>query len=270
MNLKEFLVSKVFLKNLLAAAGILILLITITLTALKIYTSHGKAYGVPNLIGMSEEGVKMALKDENLDYKIVDSTFVSENNPGSVVEQVPKPGEMIKKNRTILLTVNSWNPELVTLPKFINISFRQAMAQIEGLGLKLGKISYSPSEFNDLVLKASSDWKEVHQGDVLPKGSTIDFVVGKGTGLDKTPIPNLTGMSIGDAKLAILDASLTPGVAIYDESVVTLEDSVNARVWRQRPAAANSVTVDLGTSIDLWLTVDSLKVKPAAGTQPDF
>jgi eukaryotic-like serine/threonine-protein kinase len=267
MSLKEFVFSRIFLKNLLAAVVTFILLTIITLAGLKIYTSHGRAYGVPNLVGMTEAEVKEAIKDEDLDYKIIDSTFISENNPGSVIDQVPKPGFKVKKNRTVLLTINSWIPEKVTMPKFTNISFRQAQAQIENLGLRLGRITYSPSEFNDLVLKAMSNYEEIHQGDILSKGSAIDLVVGKGSGLDKTSVPDLSGMSIGDAKIAILDALLTPGVIIYDESVLSLQDSVNARVWKQRPVPGDAI---LGSSIDLWVTVNEQKIIPPSDNQTKF
>ena len=47
---------------------------------------------------------------------------------------------------------------------------------------------------------------------------------------------------------------------MYDESVVTNSDSLQAVVWKQIPAPAADNQVGLGTSVDLWLTVDQSKL----------
>jgi eukaryotic-like serine/threonine-protein kinase len=262
MSLKEFFLSHPFRSNLIAALAIFIILITVVLVGLRKYTNHGDAYAVPNLTGLTEDKVQELLNAEKLNYRIIDSAFISENNPGSVIDQYPKPGFKVKQNRTILLTINASMPEQVTLPKLRDISYRQALALIENMGFRLGNISFKPSEYNDLVLSVLSNSSEVYEGDMLTKGATIDLVIGKKSGLEKTTIPDLTGLSIGDAKVTILDALLNPGVIIYDESILTLEDSVNARIWKQRPNPRANSTIELGSSIDMWVTVDGQKINP--------
>ena len=56
---------------------------------------------------------------------------------------------------------------------------------------------------------------------------------------------------------------LNPGVLIYDESVILNEDSLNAKIWQQRPSRKFTETVSLGSSVDLWITVDTLKINDA-------
>ena len=263
MSLKKFLFSRVFLKNLIIAIAIVILLIAGSMFALRIYTHHGEAFPVPDLKGLTEPEVKEKVAEMKLDYQIIDSVYISDDNPGSVIDQVPKPGFKVKQNRTILLTINAKSPEQVMLPKLRDISIRQAKVLIENSGLNLGEVSYVPSEYDDLVLKALYDSTEVFKGRILKKGERIDLVVGRVSGLEKTTVPDLAGLGIEDARLIISDAMLNMGVIIYDDSFTTKEDSLNARIWRQRPDPHTKPEIDMGTSVDMWVTVDQEKIDQA-------
>ncbi|NQU86263.1 MAG: PASTA domain-containing protein [Mariniphaga sp.] len=263
MSLKKFLLSYHFLKNLIIAVVIAILLITITMIGLRIYTHHGDGYPVPNLIGLDESEVIAKVESVKMNYQIIDSAYINSSEPGCVIDQVPKPGFEVKRNRTILITINAKAPEQVVLPKLRNISFRQAQVLIENSGLQMGEISYKPSEFNTLVLSVFSDSIEVYLGDILEKGSTIDLEIGKGSGFEKTSLPDLIGLKISEARMVITDAMLNQGVIIYDESILSLEDSINARLWKQLPDPKVTPTIELGTSIDIWVTINEDKLLEA-------
>jgi hypothetical protein len=47
---------------------------------------------------------------------------------------------------------------------------------------------------------------------------------------------------------------------IYDESVLSPNDSLNARVWKQHPNPKVTGNATVGTYIDLWVTIDQLKI----------
>ena len=260
MSLRKFLFSKTFLKNLGIAVFITVILVSATMVTLRIYTHHGQSFEVPGLIGLSEDEVIRKVQAQKLNYTIIDSVYVNHVDPGHVVDQVPRPGFRVKQNRTILITINAKAPEKVIIPNLKNISFRQAQVLIENLGLKLGRIMYTPSEFNNLVLNVYSNTVEVFEGDMLEKGSLIDLEIGRGSDLDKTAIPDLIGLTLEDARMAIKDAILNEGIVIYDESVKNLNDSLKAQVWRQRPDPKLIRSIELGTSIDLWVTVDQEKI----------
>ena len=63
-----------------------------------------------------------------------------------------------------------------------------------------------------------------------------------------------------EAKKAIYNVGLNIGVLIYDNSLLTNEDTLNCRVWKQNPAYTSGNYIELGTSVDLWLTVDQEKL----------
>jgi beta-lactam-binding protein with PASTA domain len=259
MSLRQFLSSRVFLRQLVIAIILIAILLFGTMKGLKWYTHHGESFPVPNFTGMKISDAETLAGKNNFRTEIIDSVYVDDKPAGAVVDQVPKPGFKVKENRLIYLTINSVSPEQVSVPKLTDISFRQAQVLIENCGLSIGQISYEPSEYNDLVLRVQIDSLNVKPGQKLNKGTNIDLVIGRTQGNTITPLPNLIGWTAEEAQAAITSAMLNPGVLIYDESVVNAEDSLNAKVWRQRPDPKISASVNLGTSIDLWLTVDSLK-----------
>lgn len=260
MSLSGFLTSRLFLKNLFWALAIVIICIIITLQGLKIYTRHGLSNPVPDFSGMSPEMAMNVAKQNDLRIKIIDSVFIDEAAPGVIVDQVPETGHGVKKGRTVFLTVNSIGPEIVTLPQLTDISFRQAKVLVENSGLNIGEIIYKPSEYNDLVLDVTINLASLSTGQKLPKGTSVDLIVGRESSNMSAALPNLTGMTLEQAKKELTDAMLNTGVVIYDESVLSSEDSLNARVWRQHPNPKITGTATVGSYVDLWVTTDQLKI----------
>jgi len=260
MSFKKFLFSKAFIFNLALAFVLVGAILFLTLQSLKSYTRHGQSFPVPDLRGLVEQEANAKAKQNNLKIVIIDSVFTDKVKPGAVVEQLPEAGFGVKENRTILLTINSSNKEKVVLPKLTDISFRQAMVLAENCGLLVGEISYQPSEYNNLVLKVEQESDEVFQGNLLLKGSTINFTVGRNPNNEQTALPDLKGLETEEAKKILTDAMLNLGVLIYDKTIITAEDSINAVIWRQRADVKSTRSILLGTSVDLWITVDKEKI----------
>lgn len=267
MSLKKFLLSGAFIKQLILAGIIVIVLLALTLQGIKLYTRHGQSFPVPNFSGLNQTEIEETAKKYTLKFEIIDSVHVNNVLPGVVVDQVPKANFKVKENRTIFLTINSVLAEQVTLPKLTDVSFRQAQVLIENCGLKTGIISYQPSEYNDLVLKALVDSTEIFTGEQLPKGSFVNLVIGRDSGKETTSLPNLAGLTIEEAKIALTNALLNSGVLIYDETVLSLKDSTIARVWKQHPNSRTTESVNIGTSVDLWITIDKQKIDEAQETE---
>ena len=268
MSLKNFITSRVFLKHLILAILLVVIIITLTLQRLKSYTRHGESFPVPDFKGLTIDEIDAVAEQNHLKYEIIDSMHIDGAKPGAVVEQVPVSGFKVKKNRIVFLTVNSTVPEKVVLPKLTDISFRQVLGLIENCGLVPGKITYEPSEYNNLVLKVEQNEAELNQGDIIEKGSSIDLVIGSNSGVQDTPLPNLTGMTYTEADTLLTNYMLHTGVLVWDESIVTPEDSLSAIIWKQYPGK-NIRLVSLGTSVDLWLTLDSLKIPQPNLKEPE-
>jgi beta-lactam-binding protein with PASTA domain len=268
MSLKKFLFSRTFLIQLIIAAVVIAALLFITMKGLKIYTNHGESYPVPDFAGLQKEEAAQIASNQKLLVEVIDSVYLNDMAPGAIIDQVPEAGFRVKENRTIFLTVNSTQPEQVTIPKLTDISYRQAQVLIENSGLEIGQISYQPSEYNDLVLNVQIDAENVRPGQKVDKGTSVDLTIGRTQGNTSTPLPNLSGLTIEEAENTLTHAMLNMGVLIYDETIISKEDSLNARVWKQNPNPKVTGNVNLGSSVDIWITVDALKIEETA--EPEF
>ena len=134
MSLKNFLLSKVFLKNLGFAVIIIVGLMMILLIWLNLYTRHGQARPVPDFYGLTMEQTAKLAKKSKLRYQVIDSVYTTLVPRGCVAEQNPKPGFKVKKWRNIVLTINAYNPEMVAMPNLVDLPIRQAIALIASSG----------------------------------------------------------------------------------------------------------------------------------------
>jgi len=262
MSLKEFLLSKVFFKNL----GLILAIVTgsvfFLLLWLNIYTRHGQARPVPDFRGLTVEETAKLAKKHKLRYQIIDSVYTNTVPKGCIAEQNPGPGYRVKKWRRIILTINAFRPEMVEVPDLIGLPKRQALALLQTAGLEPGQLYYIPDLSVDFVLKQMHNGRELVRGDSLQKGSVVDLVLGKGLSNERTPVPNLTGMTYEQARRVLLGASLNLGAYIYDNTVNNSDDSVKAFVYRQNPDYSDKdiATLQLGSAVYIWLTTDSSKL----------
>jgi beta-lactam-binding protein with PASTA domain len=266
MSLKNFILSKVFLKNLGIAVVIVIGIVIVLLIWMNFYTRHGQARPVPDFYGLSiEETVKLAKKNK-LRFQVVDSVYTTVVPRGCVAEQNPKPGFKVKKWRNIILTINAFKPEMVAVPNLVDLPIRQAKALIESAGLRLGETRFKLDQSINMVIEQLYNGKKISEGDSIQKGSVVDLILGKGLSNQRTSVPYLIGMNLEPAKNKILFASLSLGTYVYDNSIMTGQDTLNAFVYKQNPEYRDDASLQLGSAIYLWLTVDSTKL--AADSTP--
>ncbi len=259
-RIKEFLKNKSVLYNIAAVLVFFLVLSVLAIFFLKIYTRHSQEVIVPILKGLPEREVEKKTDNLDLRYQIVDSVYMLGSIPGTVVAQYPGAGNKVKENRIIYITLASREPEKVLVPKVIDVSLREAESRLENAGLRLGQVVYRPSEFFDLVLEQHYMGRPTHSDLMLPRGTYVDLVVGRGLSDEKTSIPNLRGLSVDEARINLYSLNLNIGVQVYDNSVVNYIDSAKAIIWKQRPDTTSQSMVELGTSIDVWLTTDTGKV----------
>lgn len=260
MSVKDFILSKIFLKNLLLATVITVAVILITLICLNFYTRHGQARAVPDFIGLTLEETSTLAKTSKLKFQIIDSVYTSVVPRGCIAEQNPAPGFKVKKWRNIMFIINAFSPEIVAMPNLIDLPKRQAIAIIESSGLEMGTLRYIPDISIDVVIKQLHNGMDIHPGDSIQKGSIIDLVLGKGLSNQRTPVPKLIGLNLNPAKDMILGASLNLGTYLYDNTIKSSTDTINAFVYKQNPEYKEDANLQLGSTIYLWLTVDSAKL----------
>jgi eukaryotic-like serine/threonine-protein kinase len=257
MRLKEFFTSKIFLKNFGLAFLSAVVLIWFTMIMLSFYTNKGESFPTPDFKGLTINQVEALAGRNNLRFIIEDSVFRKDIKPGTVVVQNPSVGHKIKPNRLIYITLATSTPEQVEVPKLTDVSMRQAKVLLESKGFALGNVEMRPSEFNDLVLDQKHNGQTIAPGSRLGNGSTIDLVVGKNMVGGETTVPDLTALTLTDAKNKLKSRSLAIGSIVYDPEIKTTEDTLNAIIWKQLPLSDSTKIVMPGLAVDLWLKIKS-------------
>lgn len=258
----QFIKSKTFLLNVFSAIFVLLLLFSFTYRWLDSYTNHGETISVPDLRGLKISQLNAFLVNKNVKYKIADSTvYDMKKPPGTVIEQDPAPNEKVKENRTIYLTITRTVAPLVKMPDLIDNSFRQAEAILESYGLKLGQIVYKPDLAKNAVLEQYANGVAISPGTEIFKGTQIDLVLGDGFGSTIVNIPQLYNLSLSEVMFVLKASSLNAGSIIFDQ---TVRDSTLARVYKQIPEFVDTLTINQGQAIDIYLTQSEAILKSHA------
>lgn len=264
----RYIEERIVLRNILLALFILLFGSSLIMLVLKFYTRHNHNLTVPDFSGLSIAEALETARNRDLRIEVFDSVFLADFERGTVVEQHPSPGRKVKKNRKIFLTMNAMNPEKVAMPDLVDLTFRQAGAKLESFGLKVGRISYEPDIAINLVLAQRYRGQTIMPGDSVVKGSAIDLVLGKGLSDEQAAVPMLIGLTLEEAMVAASDRFLSIGAAVHDQTIVNPEDEMVATIFRQNPEPGKNITLQLGSTIDVWITLDSTKVSTGPA-EPD-
>lgn len=148
---------------------------------LSSYTRHGEFVTLPDLSRLNVTKAEDTLLSLKLNYRIIDSSYDEKLPPRTVLNQNPYPGAHVKNGRNIYLYITSAVPPQVMVPDMADkASLRQAKRMLESVGLKLGKIINQNDQCSGCVLKQLYHDKPIVPGTMLPEGTAIDLVVGKG------------------------------------------------------------------------------------------
>jgi beta-lactam-binding protein with PASTA domain len=207
------------------------------------FVSRGGIVEVPNVIGLSYERAQRALDSLGLRARQSETRPDLRYPQGTVMAQVPAPGDKVRPGRRVHLTISGGEPVGV-VPSLRGRSLRDARFALERAGLSLGETMYLPSdEFppNTIVDQG------VQAGGKLRKGSFVSVVVSQGGSSDRLAVPNVTGRILPEAEKALTQRGLKVGNITYQENLELLPNTVLA----QYPRAGD--LVGLGQPVDLFV-----------------
>ena len=250
----RFLISKLFLINLVAAILVGILIFWYIMNRLDKVTNHDESTHI-SLPSMYNTPTNEAVSElEKLGFNVkIDSVYIDNLEAGTVFNQDPLPsdttGHKYKPGRNVSLKVISVTPPSVTVEDVYGKSKRLAESKLTSVGFKV-RVKFRPHE-QDFVLGVEHKGKELEKGAKLPRGTKIDLIVGKGSAKPVT-VPVLNGLTINQAKTRLGSAALSLHQAGCEECITT-EDSTNAVIIRQEPAGGQNSSASAGSEIMIWL-----------------
>ena len=241
--------------NLLIAVAIALLLLFIFLRMLGFITRHGEYLTVPSVTGKKTEEAVKFLESKGFDVVIQDSIYSDTARMGIVLKQLPEPNSTVKINRTVFLTVNRVTLPQVDMPSLQGKTLKYALEILKRSHLQLGDTTFKPDFMMGSVLQQAYNGNAITSGTKLPWGSRVDLVIGGGLTEQRIMVPDLLGMSLGDAKL-ILEQNGIGLAAIVAEGGIT--DTLAAFVYKQNPPRFTeqneAVYIQSGQLMDLWIS----------------
>jgi eukaryotic-like serine/threonine-protein kinase len=252
----KFITGKPLWLNILAGAGIMLLLLLIFLGSLSLLTRHGTVLKIPGVVGQSFTDAKKTLQSQGFDVQIQDSTFNDTVPPLQVVKQFPEADNLVKINRTVYLTINRSVAPFIQMPNLVSMTFRNAEMVLHHYGLQLEDTIFKPDFAKNSVLSQLYNGDAIKPGTKIQQGSKITLVLGNGIGGMEFMVPDLIGLSYREAR-AVLDSDrIIVGAVVPDNDV---SDNNEAFVYRQNPNRYDEERrpnhIRQGQTIDLWLSV---------------
>ncbi|HXA01020.1 MAG TPA: PASTA domain-containing protein [Cytophagaceae bacterium] len=220
---------------------------------LPVTTNHGETITVPKLIGMNSQDLESFLNSKHLRYQINDSSYAPGTRPYTVLTQHPFDGSKVKKNRKIYITIASANPPKVKMPRLIDGSLRSAESTLKSFDLSVGKINKVPSPFPNLVLDQQMNGKTIQPGTYIPKGTKIDLTVGNGTDNEEVEVPDVTGLSLEDARTKLAESGLAVGSIRSDSK----SSQPSGTVVKQNPSGNSGRVLRAGEEVSIWVAGSS-------------
>lgn len=171
---------KKILINLALMAVVALVIAWLAMLWLGVWTRHGDTITVPSVKSLSYDRAIRSLTSEGLTGIVADSVYDNRTAPGTVIEQNPKAGTVVKEGREVFLTINAFSPKTVTLPSLTDISLRQARSILEGLDIRNIVETRVPSDFKDLVVDVRYKGSRLYPGARVPVNAVIELQVGEG------------------------------------------------------------------------------------------
>ena len=258
MSFFKYIFSKWLVINVLLAVAVLAVGFFMTLGMLEHVTLHGETITVPNLKTYTLDEVDETLNELSLNYKVIDSSaYTPKFAKNSVIKQDPESGSAVKDGRVIYLTINASGYSSMRVPNLIGKTNRQAVSYLKAIGFKVGKFEFRKDIGKNVVLDLKHNGQIIDTLTSLPKQSVIDLVLGTGFASERTHLPYMLGDDLEKAKNKLVEVSLNVGVVRYDEEK---KDGVDYYVFKQTPSFSEGKKLDMGSTVSLWLTSDTLKI----------
>ncbi|MGW4164562.1 Stk1 family PASTA domain-containing Ser/Thr kinase [Streptomyces sp. NPDC004788] len=226
------------------------------------YINAGQFTRVPAVLGQTEAQATKRLTAAGLDVSTTKRDFSDVYERGTVMAVDPAPGERIRGNGRVTLTL-SRGPKVVKVPKLKGVPLAEAKRRLADEGLAPGVITY---DFSQSVAQGAVIGSDPEPGTERSPDSAVALVVSKGAPVE---VPDVTGESVEDATATLQDAGLK--VTVAPERVNSPEDAgtVAAQSLAQgsRAAEGDAITLTVSKGPKMVEVPDVVDMKTAEAKQ---
>lgn len=248
----NFIKSPIFLKNIAAIVGFMLVVFFLMTSWLRLYTDHNESIQVEDYVGMSvDEAVRKA---KSRSFKVVvDSLYVPGSRANLIFSQTPLAFTRVKENRTIFMVRTTQRGVAIPFNPTTD-DFQGARSYLESRSIIVDepKTAFDAKRAEGTIIEA------IYKGETYPlkdlrnngleiyQGESISFLISTRAS-DYVGLPNLVCRTFSEAEFLIQSRFLKMGVIRGDKGG-------SAYVYKQEPAYAPNQSIRKGTTISLYLT----------------
>ena len=199
------------------------------------------AVGVPSVIGKTVEEATTEIEGAGLALGNVEEVFDNKVEAGQVISQDPAGGTKKDKGTKVNLTVSKGTQE-IAVPNLVGLTVEEAKKQLTANGLKF---TAGPAEYSDDVEKDLIARQDIAPGEKVAKDTTITYY--QSLGSEGVPVPNVVGMSEGNATTTLNNVNLYVSVeSKYSDQPAGTVIAQNPSSGKLQEGSTVSITVSQG------------------------
>lgn len=208
---------------------------------------------LPDLRGMPYAEAVELLRENELD-PVTYPDNVADLPVEVVTSQTPPAGSVVRKGRNVSIGVNR-PPEAARAPVLVGLTLDQATRTVRDVNLSLDSVTYAhSSQPPGLVMSQLPE-----PGDTVGRGEGLAIVVSRGPQISTVTMPDLSGMSVEQARELLFDMGLRSVQAVPAGVSFDAPGSVTS----QEPTAGSEVAVS--TPVLLGVRLSARRVVPVPG-----
>lgn len=194
----------------IGAGAIIIFILLMDKVIMPLYVGYGNEVTLPDVTQNDYSSAVISL--HKLGFKVVkESKYDPYANTGIVLSQNPLPFTVVKKGRTVHLTV-SLGEQKVTVPNLVGISARDAEIKLQENNLMAGEIEYQFSSMPEGIV-INQQYESMTE---LKKGTQVSFTISSGEEKKQVIMPNTINKSISIAVDMVKREGLVVGKSLFE------------------------------------------------------
>jgi eukaryotic-like serine/threonine-protein kinase len=188
---------------LLALGAVLYILINYLI--MPMYTRHDVSVTMPDVTNMSAQEAERVLAQRGLRVQYSEQRFTAGVPRDVVIDQSPAPNARVKPGRRVYISINTGDVPQVTVPHLEGYSLREATSRLRAAGLRVAETRPDtiPAPYPNTITR-----QDPRAGAVLSQGQSVRLWYSTGLGQTFVEIPDVTGLSVEEAREALLSARL--------------------------------------------------------------
>lgn len=212
---------------------------------------------IPELVGLTYEKIKDDPAYADFDIQLEETSFQEGFEEGVIYNQQPKAGRVVKKGSIITVKV-SGGAQTVMLEDYSGQDAASVGAKLEEMGIKYTEQQvYHPKIAVGSVVKTDPP-----AGETVMNGSEVVLYVSVGSNVQQTQVPDITGLSMKEAREKLAEVGLSIGA----REGVEAPDVANGKIVGQSPEAGGYVNE--GGRVDVQVSSGNTNIKRVAVTFP--